>query len=131
MEILKGDKVRLKVGVHSGKRGIICRVKGSSLHVQVEGAAEQVVATSSHVTNFSLAARKAWERMPDRRVGRPKGSVTVDRLSVTLRIDRFLWRRFQKAEKAGLTINRTALVNQWLSDFLDRLDSDQHAKEAG
>jgi uncharacterized protein (DUF4415 family) len=74
------------------------------------------------VTNFSLAARKAWVTGPDRAVGRRKGTKLCDRVSVTLRIDRDLWERFREMEGAGLIEDRTASVNSWLRQNLDELE---------
>jgi len=122
MQAEPGDKVRLKEGTHRGKRGVVEQVRTQSLIVRLNEGNEQVQLTASEVTNFSLAARKAWERMPDRRVGRPKGSTTSDRISVTLRIDRELWERFKRAEANGLIRDRTAVINSWIAEKLKQLD---------
>jgi hypothetical protein len=74
------------------------------------------------VTNYSLAARKAWVTGPDRRVGRRKGTKLCDRVSVTLRIDRDLWARFRDMESAGVIADRTAAINRWLREKVDKLD---------
>lgn len=121
MDAEVGDKVRLKGKTHQGHRGVVEKVRSTSLFVRLEGTDERVQVFPSEVTNFSLAARKAWERMPDRRVGRPKGSTTTDRVSVTLRIDRALWERFKRAEAAGLVEDRTSIVNAWIAQKLDEL----------
>ena len=114
-----GDKVRVKL---SQARGVVRGVRGSNLLVLLdEGTTESV--KDSEVTNFSLAARKAWESMPERRVGRPKGTQTTDRVSVTLRIDRELWEKFRSLEKTGLITDRTGTVNKWIAEKLDELDS--------
>ena len=77
------------------------------------------------VTNFSLAARKAWVTGPDRPVGRRKGTKLCDRVSVTLRIDRDLWERFRGMEGSGLIEDRTAAVNSWLRQKLEELEAGQ------
>jgi hypothetical protein len=59
--------------------------------------------------------------MPERRVGRPKGSTVCDRISVTIRFDRELWQRFRIAETEGLIADRTATFNAWLEEHLDRV----------
>jgi uncharacterized protein (DUF4415 family) len=60
--------------------------------------------------------------MPKRQVGRPKGLRLCDRTSVTLRIDRDLWKRFREKESIGAVRNRTAIINQWLREKLSELD---------
>ncbi len=122
MDTEPGDKVRLKSKTHQGQRGVVEKVRSKSLVVRLDAPDKLGEVSPSEVTNFSLAARKAWERMPDRRVGRPKGSTTTDRVSVTLRIDRELWKRFKRAEAAGLIEDRTAVINAWIAEKLDELD---------
>jgi len=112
-----GDKVRVKA---SKERGIVDRFKGSGLVVLLNNGAP-VDLSESDITNYSLAARKAWKNMPSRRVGRPKGTVKTDRVSVTLRINRELWEAFQAAEKRGLISDRTSTVNEWIAEKLSGL----------
>lgn len=115
-----GDKVRVKHLGKRGERGVIEAVKGRKLVVRVaEGAL--ITADPKDLTNFSLAARKAWKSMPNRRVGRPRGSSLSNRISVTLRIDRDLWDDFKRAEAAGIISDRTELLNQWIRQKLDGL----------
>ena len=110
-----GDKVRVKA---SQARGVVQKTRTNNLLVLLnDGASEW--AKASEVTNFSLAARKAWESMPGRRVGRPKGTRKTDRVSVTLRIDRELWEQFQKLEREGLITDRTGAVNKWIAEKLN------------
>ena len=59
--------------------------------------------------------------MPHRRVGRPRGARHCDLVSVTLRIDRELWERFRQDESAGLIEDRTATINMWFRDMVDKL----------
>jgi ribosomal protein L24 len=54
-----GDKVRIRAGNQKGRRGTIRAVTNSSLEVKLESG-ETVAVSSIDVTNFSLAARKAW-----------------------------------------------------------------------
>lgn len=119
MKAKVGDKIRVKA---SHERGIVERLKRKSLIISLDNGA-QAEATESEVTNFSLAARKAWERMPERRVGRPKGTTRSNRTSVTLRIDRELWGKFRLAETKGKITDRTATINKWIAEKLDELDS--------
>ncbi|MDA8562851.1 hypothetical protein N9L06_00200 [Mariniblastus sp.] len=119
MKAKVGDKIRIK---SIGRRGVVERVQGKSLVVSFEDG-KSASFDESEVTNFSLAARKAWERMPDRRVGRPKGTTRTDRTSVTLRIDRELWEQFRLAESQGKITDRTATINEWIAEKLNELES--------
>jgi len=127
MEALQGDKVKMKDLAHLGARGLVEEVDGRSLVVRLEQSDEVVSVPEGVVTNFSLAARKAWQSMPARNVGRPRGSRVSDRVSVTLRIDRELWERFRRYEEGGLIDDRTARVNGWLKRMLDELAEEKGA----
>ena len=122
MQARPGDKVRLKNNGQPGPRGVVERIAGDALVVRVEESAELLRVPAEEVVNFSLAARKAWKSMPDRRVGRPKGTRLCDRVSVTLRIDRDLWEQFQSDEDRGLIKDRTATINSWLRRKLEALE---------
>jgi uncharacterized protein (DUF4415 family) len=124
MKAKAGDKVRLKLDHFAGARGVIERAEGKNLVIRLEAAQTTVRVAAQHVTNLSCAARKAWLNMPKRHVGRPKGLRLCDRTSVTLRIDRDLWKRFQEKESIGLVRNRTATINQWLREKLSELDQE-------
>ena len=117
-----GDKVRLKAKGPPGARGIVEAIKGDRLVVRLEDSDQRVLVAPEEVTNFSLAARKAWVSMPNRGVGRPKGMRFCDRVSVTLRIDRDLWEQFRSKEATGLIDDRTATINSWLREKLDELE---------
>src|SRR5438105_4199966 len=113
MRAQAGDKVRLKRAIESGDRAIVQQVERGALVVRLEGSGGSVVRVAlEEVTNLSLAARKAWASMPQRAVGRPKGSRVYDRVSVTLRIDREVWEEFKVLEAAGLIGDRTATINR-------------------
>jgi len=116
-----GDKVRLKHADHAGERGIVETIEKGSFVVRVEGTGATLKVVPEDVTNLSLAARKAWQSLPTRRVGRPKGLKFCDRVSVTLRFDRDLWEEFQKKESLGLIEDRTATINQWIREKLAQL----------
>lgn len=122
MKIERGDKVLLRAAPYAGIRAVIERSKGSHLLVRLDSSGDIVRVKPADLTNYSLAARKAWVSMPDRRVGRPKGSSTSDRVSVTLRIDRILWDRFRRAEAAGLIGDRTKEINAWINERLDEIE---------
>ncbi len=121
MEPEVGDKVKLKN--HNGPpvRGVLEGVHGDKLLVRLDESGELVAVAPKSVTNFSLAARKAWQNMPHRQVGRPKGARHCDRVSVTLRIDRALWEQFRQDESEGRIKDRTATINAWLREMLDKL----------
>ena len=121
MNAKAGDKIRIKTGSRAGRRGVVNKVRKSKMLIRLEDSGELVEVVDTDTINFSLAARKAWARMPDRRVGRPKGTTKTDRVSVTLRMDRELWRRFQAAEADGVVEDRTATINAWIANRLNDL----------
>ena len=121
MEPKVGDKVRLKGHNSTPMRGVVAAVHGDELLVCLDESGELVTVAPALVTNFSLAARRAWKNMPHRHVGRPKGARHCDRVSVTLRIDRELWEQFKQDEIEGLIEDRTATINAWFRDMLDKL----------
>jgi hypothetical protein len=113
-----GDKVRLKVGDHAGQRGLVEAVDGEKFLIRLEKSGSTVRVTPEQITNYSLAARKAWVTGPDRAVGRRKGTKLSDRVSVTLRLDRELWDCFLSLEEEGIIDDRTATVNAWFREKL-------------
>jgi hypothetical protein len=117
-----GDKVRVKTGAHAGERGIVEAFQGDKLVVRLEKFGLKLCVPPEQVTNFSLAARKAWVTGPDRAVGRRKGTKLCDRVSVTLRLDRDLWEHFLGMEEEGIIENRTGLINEWFREKLAKLD---------
>lgn len=118
MKARVGDKVRVK---KDGIRGILESVNGRTVRILLQGGMP-VELDQDEVTNFSLAARKAWKTEPARRVGRPKGLRIRDRVSVTLRIDREVWTEFQQKEKSGKIDDRSNTINNWLREKLAELD---------
>src|SRR5688500_15740405 len=121
MRAQPGDRVKLKDSNHFGMRGTIKGVSRFHLLVELENANEVLQLTDGEVTNFSLAARKAWKSMPHKRVGRPRGSRVCDRTSVTLRIDRDLWEEFRALESYMKIENRTEWINSLLREKLTEL----------
>jgi hypothetical protein len=121
-----GDKVRVKVGDHTGRRGIVEAVEGHKLVLRIEESGSKLHVTPEQITNYSLAARKAWVTGPDRAVGRRKGTKLYDRISVTLRFDRDLWERFLGLEEEGIITDRTAVINGWFREKLAELDRRGH-----
>jgi uncharacterized protein (DUF4415 family) len=119
--------VRLKASGQAGRRGIIESVNRGTVIVRI-GENERISATPAELTNYSLAARKAWQNMPERQVGRPKGTRLCDRMSVTLRIDRELWEWFRRLETSGIVDDRTSSINQWLREKLAELDTKEQRR---
>lgn len=113
-----GDKVQVKT---TKERGVVESLDDHRIQVRLSTGSLATI-TESEITNYSLAARKAWKNMPNRRVGRPKGTTTTDRVSVTLRIDRELWEAFKNAELRGAVADRTATINEWIAEKLREID---------
>lgn len=125
-----GDKVKLKMHNSAPARGVVEEVRGNELLIRLDESGELVAVASESVTNFSLAARKAWKNMPHRQVGRPKGARHCDRVSVTLRIDRALWEQFKRDESEGRIRDRTATINFWFREMMDKLERTQDRVDA-
>jgi hypothetical protein len=124
-----GDKIRVKMNseICPGMRGIVAEVNVDRLVIKGVSDDKLFSVASAEITNFSLAARKAWEKMPERQVGRPKGSTVCDRISVTIRVDRDLWGIFRVAEAEGIVKDRTLTINNWLRDGLQHLNNRKRA----
>src|SRR5882724_1572173 len=130
MEHEVDDKVKLKSHDGAPWRGIVEEVHGDELLIGLHESGELIAVESGSVTNFSLAARKAWKNMPHRQVGRPKGARHCDRVSVTLRIDRVLWEQFKRDESEGRIRDRTATINLWFHEMLHKLEQTQDSIDA-
>ncbi len=122
MKAEAGDKVRVKAGTHAGARGFLDAFDEEKFVVRLEDSGLKVRVPPEQITNFSLAARKAWATEPDRAVGRRKGTKLCDRVSVTLRLDRDLWELFIGLEEEGVIEDRTGLINKLLREKLAKLD---------
>ena len=114
----QGDKVRVRKGPFAGKRGILRRQESGGWVVSFDDKDSDVAICAEDMTNYSLAARRAWHRMPNRKVGRPAGTKVSDRISVIFRVDRALWEDFVDAEQIGLVHDRTTFINDSLRRFL-------------
>jgi len=104
-----------------GARGIIESINSDRVVIRRVSDEKVFTLNMAEITNFSLAARKAWKKMPARQVGRPKGSTVCDRLSVTIRVDRDLWQTFRMAEDSGIIMDRTLTLNNWIRHGLQHL----------
>lgn len=114
-----GDKVRVRAGPNAGVRAII-RAAADGL-LEVETAVGDVLLVSANdVTNYSLAARRAWQVMP-KRAGRPPADSSRRKKMVSLRLDEDVWNRLGVAAEFGLIPSREQAVNSWLRDRLDDL----------
>ncbi len=121
MDHQPGDKLRIKQGKNAGSRAVVSDVGERKLFAMLENGGGQITVDPEDVQNYSLAARKAWQSMPSRRVGRPVGTKRTDRVVVNLRFEHELWSRFKKAEEEGLVGDRIAFVNRALRNALDEL----------
>jgi len=111
-----GDKVRISSGSYVGARGVIRAESDGLLEIQLdEGGIVSVPA--KEVTNYSLAARRAWQVMP-KRAGRPQ-LATPRKKMVSIRIDVDVWNHLGEAVELGLIPNREEAVNIWLRQQLD------------
>jgi uncharacterized protein (DUF4415 family) len=113
-----GDKVRVKSGAHAGVRAILGKV-ASNLLVVVIDSTETVMLAPDALTNYSLAARKAWAIMP-KRAGRPVSTHPPKRM-VSLRLDPDLLCRLDEAVRMGAVENRSQGISALVNAGLDRL----------
>jgi uncharacterized protein (DUF4415 family) len=119
-----GDKIRVIAGPHTGSRALVASVRANTVLARLASSDKTIALHPDEITNFSAAARKAWKTMPSRRVGRPAGKGPA-RTSVTLRIDKELWSKFQDYEARGLIQDRSQLIEQLLTkkfELIDRSD---------
>ena len=89
-----------------------------ALSVNLE-TGEIVPVLGEELTNFSLAARRAWEVMP-KRAGRPT-SAGPQKKMVSIRIDSQVWELLSRAVDLGLIPSREQAINTWLRQKTDEL----------
>lgn len=112
------DKVRILSGELKGERAVVLEARvESEVFVKLASDGRVVAVANTDLINFSDAARRAWETMPGRRVGRPK-TIQKPRVSVTLRIDKELWSRIQALEADGVIPSRSELIEELLEQEL-------------
>jgi uncharacterized protein (DUF4415 family) len=114
-----GDKVRVRFGPFAGQRAVVRCVEEGRLELQLETGAAACVAPDE-ITNYSLAARRAWQAMP-KRAGRPPMLPGTRKRMVSIRLDEDVWRRLGRAAEFGLIPSREQAVNLWLREQLDAL----------
>jgi hypothetical protein len=116
------DKVVLLGGPYAGRRGTITLVRGrAGVTVQLGDGGPSIDVRADDIRNFSAAARKAWKTSPSRRVGRPAGK-SLNRISVTLRIDVNLWQRFLSLESRELVNSRSGFIELALVHAIKRTE---------
>jgi uncharacterized protein (DUF4415 family) len=108
-----GDRIRIRSGNYTGARGVIRSELDGLLEVQLDES-DIVTVPIKDVTNYSLAARRAWQVMP-KRAGRPKGQKPIKRM-VSMRLDADVWNMLQEAADRGLIPNREKAVNDWVRE---------------
>lgn len=114
------DKVRILSGELKGERALVLEARGDNdISVRLTSGGQVITVADIEVINFSDAARRAWETMPERRVGRPK-TIQKPRVSVTLRIDKDLWSRIQALEANGAIASRSELIEELLESELQK-----------
>ena len=113
-----GDKVRLRLGTRAKERGVVQAIAGAFLEIQLDqGGLIQV--GPEEITNYSLAARRAWQVMP-KRAGRHQLDTPRKRMA-SLRLDTDVLDDLEKANELGLIPNKEQAVNAWLRQQLDLL----------
>jgi uncharacterized protein (DUF4415 family) len=123
-----GDKIRIRNGSFAGTRGIIRGEVDSLLEIQLDGSESHTVTVPvEDITNYSLAARRAWQVMP-KRAGRPQLPLPRKKM-VSMRLDVDVWDRLGDAVELGLITNREEAVNLWLREKLDALPIKQRDSE--
>lgn len=115
---LAGDKVRIKTGSHAGERGVLQIAADGTLAVKLDSG-KMISALGEELTNFSLAARRAWEVMP-KRAGRPISAGPQKRM-VSIRIDSEVWELLGEAVELGRIRSRESAINAWLREKADKV----------
>src|SRR5579863_3559689 len=115
-----GDKIRIRNGPFAGARGIIHAEVDGLLEILLdESESNTVTVFVEDITNYSLAARRAWQIMP-KRAGRPQLAAPRKKM-VSMRLDVDVWNRLGEAVELGLIHSREEAVNAWLREKLDVL----------
>jgi len=122
-----GGKVRVRTGPHAGARGVIRAELDGLLEIQLDKN-DIVTVPVQDVTNFSLAARRAWQVMP-KRAGRPQLPLPRKKM-VSMRLDVDVWDRLGDAVELGLVPGREQAVNTWLRQQLDLLFREEPRSDA-
>jgi hypothetical protein len=113
-----GDKVRIRTGPYAGRRGIVGDVQGNSVLLRLDEGEETLIRLDG-ITNYSLAARRAWEVMP-KNAGRP-ASASSNKRMVSIRLDSQVWDLLGEAVNLGLIPSREQAINAWLRQRAEEL----------
>jgi uncharacterized protein (DUF4415 family) len=108
-----GDKIRVRSGTYKGSRGVVRTQVDGLFEIQLnEGEIIRIVPEDT--TNYSLAARRAWQVMP-KRAGRPQLTAPRKKM-VSIRLDIDVWDMLQEAGNRGLMPNREKAINDWIRE---------------
>jgi len=110
-----GDKVRIRKGPQVGERGIIHTVTDDFIEVELSDRS-RLKLSLHEITNYSRAARRAWEVMP-KRAGRPHNHESPKKM-VSLRIESDLWDKLGQAAEQGLIRSREQAINDLIREHL-------------
>lgn len=113
-----GDKIRVRIGLYAGTRGIICGRTNELWQIELSGGKVQSF-HADELTNYSRAARRAWQAMP-KRAGRPPSNISRKKM-VSLRIDIDIWEKLGQAVEQGLVVSREQVVNDCIKEKLSEL----------
>jgi hypothetical protein len=113
-----GDKIRIRSGPDKGLRGIIQSESNGFLEIQLDSSGI-IYIEPDKITNYSLAARRAWKAMP-KQAGRPQLSSPRKKM-VSIRLDVEVWNMLQEAVERGLISNREKSVNDWIREQVSLL----------
>ena len=118
---LVGDKVRIKKGTYANQRGVLITVHDGVLDVEISSG-EIVQEIRERITNYSLAARRAWKKTP-KKSGRPR-ALKGQKRRVTLRIDEESWSLLSKAVHEKLIVSKEQAINEWIRSQLNLMFAD-------
>lgn len=107
-----GDKVRIRAGPRAGCRGRIHAVTSIEIEVELDDGTYSSV-QPAEITNYSLAARRAWQVMP-KRAGRPRLQESKRKKMVSLRLDAAVWEQLGRAVELGWIPSREEAINSWV-----------------
>jgi uncharacterized protein (DUF4415 family) len=107
-----GDKIRVKTGRYSERRGRVTSIKGARLWIRLDDIEAVIVVSAHDVTNYSLAARKAWAKMP-KKSGRPRGSKALKKM-VSLRLDNDVLDLLDSVVDKNIFDNKSEAINTCL-----------------
>lgn len=116
-----GDKIRVRSGQHARNRGRISDISPDCIEVVLDDGST-ISFSREEITNYSLAARKAWRVMP-KRAGRPTLDASQRKKMVSIRLDVDNWERLHMAVTHGLIDSQEQMINSWLRRGLDELFS--------